>query len=71
MKFESQYCEICKNRTGHYNDKCGVCYGKETSKKHRLHFAESKGLTLEERLDRLEKWQYEIQNDPPWREATY
>lgn len=71
MKVDHQYCEVCDKTNGFFNGKCGDCTRKERDKQRRVHFASLQGLTIEERLDRLEKWQYEIQQSPPWIEPTY
>ena len=59
-------CDTCKKNTPHFNGKCGDCAHRERSKKERMHFASLKGLTVKERLERLEKWHYEMQQSPPW-----
>lgn len=71
VMFRKEHCPVCEKTTGHYNGKCGDCVSREKSKASRLHFASLKGLTVEERLERIEKWQYEIQQNPPWVEPTY
>ena len=40
-------------------NKCAVCCAEEASKKRRLHLASLKGLTVEERLDRIEEVLYD------------
>jgi hypothetical protein len=71
MKFDHEHCDKCEKVTPHYNGKCGPCETAAGNKARRLHFASLKGLTVEERLDRIEKWQYEMQISPPWIEPTY
>jgi hypothetical protein len=71
MLFNTQYCYDCCKETGHYNGKCGQCAAKENEKKHREHFAALDSMTLEERIRRLEKIDYNHIVNPPWIEPTY
>jgi hypothetical protein len=52
----------CRNN-GDYSNVCGECAAAEADKKRREHLAGRKGLTVEERLELLEQWQYDYR--PP------
>jgi hypothetical protein len=52
----------CRNN-GDYSNVCGECTAKAADKKRREHLASRKGLTVEERLELLEQWQYDYR--PP------
>jgi hypothetical protein len=68
MYYELKYCYVCCRDRGHYNGKCGDCSAIESMKKHREHFALLDSMTLEERIRRLEKHEYEQNINPPWAE---
>ena len=71
MLVQQEHCDECDRHTYHYNGKCGVCSEKEADQRKRMYFTSLQGLTLEERIDRIEKSLYEMSINPPWRDAVY
>lgn len=67
----NDYCYTCCKNTTHCNGKCGVCKEQAAEKHHREHFALLDSMTLEERVRRLEKIDYDNFTNPPWIEPTY
>ena len=66
MHLEHKDCPECGKHTAFHNGKCSECEFKKASYEHRKHFAGLKGLTIEERLDLLEKWQWDLMKQQPW-----
>ena len=66
-----EYCYICCKDTYHTNGECDCCVEHKAMQKHREHFAKLDSMTLEERIRRLEKFEYELLINPPWVEPTY
>jgi hypothetical protein len=63
-------CEACgETKMDEYHSfcrheyKCWECWSKEQSKKRRLHLSSLKGLTVEERLERIEAALYDSDAD--------
>jgi hypothetical protein len=63
------HCTVCKETkrecrsNNDYSSVCGECSAAAADKKRREHLASRKGLTVEERLELLEQWQYDYR--PP------
>lgn len=54
-------CSVCnqdKYEVVTYDRICLECRANESKKAERMHFAALKGLTVEERLEKIEKWIY-------------
>jgi hypothetical protein len=71
MYLENKYCHECCKPTQFYNGKCGNCEIIRAEKEHRDHFACLDCMTLEERIRRLEKIDYEYRINPPWCDKLY
>ena len=67
----NKYCYTCCKDTRHTNGDCNVCSAQKAENDHRKHFAKLDSMTLEERIRRLEKIEYQTSINPPWIEPTY
>jgi hypothetical protein len=63
MYVGQRYCTKCKEQTTHHDLSCQVCAAdarKEAQQKRRMDLAGLKGLTVEERLERIEAQLYDL-----------
>lgn len=58
--FVCRTCEAQVHEVVHPSSACASCRQKEASRKKRTHLASLKGLTVEERLERIEEILYDL-----------
>ena len=61
--FNCKECGKNKHEIVHNSGICSDCRGKSYTKKKRVHLAGLKGLTVEERLDKIEENLYDLEID--------
>ena len=72
MRLSQQDCPFCETpHARHYNGKCVVCSEREQKKRNDDFRKLIHGLTLEERVARLEAMMKLLEENPPWTEPTY
>jgi hypothetical protein len=60
------YCQVCgktKHEVVTLRNICNSCRKAEEDKQKRVHLAGLKGLTVEERLEKIEEWIYDQENN--------
>jgi hypothetical protein len=63
MLLTKQYCYICKEETNFFDGDCSVCLSKKEKEHKEKYFAELEGLSVEQRVDRIEQWIYNHMNE--------
>ena len=61
-----EYCPECDKEVMMVDGHCADCRAREASRKKRVALAGLRGLTKEERLDRIEEMLYDLLASPPW-----